>query len=154
MRAKPSDSVDPLIVGDRLLDAGEAELALASYVRAAGTLGLTPEVKLSMAMANMKLGRLNQAERLLRDVIAAEPENAGALNNLGVVLLDLGELGEAHRLFRAAFALQPTPEIRENLRVSGAKLENRTYDTNEDEAFTLTAQANGVYTLNAPGQQQ
>lgn len=148
------DAIDPLIVGDRLLDAGEAELALDSYIRAAAAVGLTPEVQMSMASANLKLGRLHQAERLLRDVLEAEPENAPAMNNLGVVLLEMGELGEAHRVFRAAFALQPTPEIRENLRVSGAKLESRTYGGEQDEeAFTLTRRANGVYDLNSPGQQ-
>ena len=147
------DGVDPLIVGDRLLDAGEADLALDSYMRAASTEGLTPEIRMAMASANIELGRLHQAERLLRGVLREEPENAQAMNNLGVVLLDLGELGEAHRLFRAAFALQPTPEIRENLRVSSAKLESRTYDTNEEEAFTLTARGNGVYDLHSPGRQ-
>lgn len=148
------EGVDPLIVGDRLLDAGEAELALASYTRAAAEHGITPDIKLSMAVANIKLGRLHQAERQLRDVLRQEPENARAMNNLGVVLLDLGKTGEAERMFRAAFALQPTPEIRENLRVASAKLENRAYnDHQEEDAFTLTRRANGVYDLSSPGQQ-
>ncbi|WP_371154790.1 tetratricopeptide repeat protein [Jannaschia sp. 2305UL9-9] len=151
---RAGDGIDPLIVGDRLLAAGEAELALDSYIRAAAADGLTGDVQMAMASANIKLGRLHQAERLLRDVLELEPENAGAMNNLGVVLLEKGELGEAHRVFRAAFALQPTPEIRENLRVTGAKLDSRTYDDEHDsEAFTLTARAGGVYTLNAPGRQ-
>ncbi|UWQ17536.1 tetratricopeptide repeat protein [Jannaschia sp. M317] len=150
--ARGAGGVDPLIVGDRLLEAGEAELALSSYLRGAADAGLTPEIQLSLAAANIQLGRLHQAERLLRDVLDAEPQNARAMNNLGVVLLELGELGEAHRVFRAAFALQPTPEIRENLRVSGAKLENLSYgDPIEDDAFTLTRRANGVYGLHAPG---
>ncbi len=38
------------------------------------------------------------------------------------MLFELGEIGEAHRLFQAAFALQPSPEIRRNLRVSGSRL--------------------------------
>ncbi|GIT89918.1 hypothetical protein JANAI62_05980 [Jannaschia pagri] len=151
--ARRGDGIDPLIVGDRLLDAGEAELALASYVRAANDIGLTPEVRLSMAAANIRLGRLHQAEDLLRSVIDEDPQNVAAMNDLGVVLLELGDLGQAHRHFRAAFALQPTPEIRENLRISSAKLENRTYgDEQNDSAFTLTRHAGGVYTLNAPRQ--
>ncbi|MCK0169291.1 tetratricopeptide repeat protein [Jannaschia sp. S6380] len=148
-----TDLVDPLIVGDRLLDAGEPELALASYLRAAGgTEGMTPTVMHAMARANIAMGRLHQAERLLRDVVEAEPRNARALNNLGVVLLELDRTGEAHRVFRTAFALQPSPEIRDNLRVSGAKMENAIYPEPADDAFTLTRRTNGSYGLHAPEQ--
>lgn len=149
--AQGADVVDPLIVGDRLLAAGEPELALDSYIRAAaGPRGLSSEVRVAMAQANIGLGRLGQAERLLRDVVAEEPRNAPALNNLGVVLLELGNTGEAHRMFRSAFALQPSPEIRENLRVSGAKLAGAIYTDPQDNAFTLTRRDNGVYDLNSP----
>lgn len=146
------DGVDPFIVGDRLLTAGEPELALDAYTRAAVRDGLTPEVRLSMAAANIELGRLGQAETLLRGVLKEEPKNAGALNNLGVVLLEKGEWGEAHRVLRAAFALQPTPEIRDNLRISGTKMASRTYpDAHDENAFTLTERRGGVFTLAAPG---
>ncbi|MEO0859845.1 MAG: tetratricopeptide repeat protein [Pseudomonadota bacterium] len=145
--------IDPLIVGDRLLEAGEAELALASYMRAAAQDGLTDDVRLSISLANIRLGRLGQAENVLRDVLRSDPKNAKAMNNLGVVLLERNELGEAHSLFRAAFALQPTPEIRDNLRVSSEKLEQRKRvlaHTEEDDAFTLSRRANGVYDLRSP----
>ncbi|SFI88363.1 tetratricopeptide repeat protein [Jannaschia pohangensis] len=150
--ARGADLVDPLIVGDRLLEAGEADLALSSYVRAASKLGMTTEVRIAMSQANLALGRLGQAERLLRDVIEEEPRNAPALNNLGVVLLEQGEIGEAHIFFKTAFALQPTPEIRENLRLSTAKLENAAYSAEQDNAFTLSRRANGAYNLEAPEQ--
>ncbi|MEM7643614.1 MAG: tetratricopeptide repeat protein [Pseudomonadota bacterium] len=150
--ARADDIVDPLIVGDRLLAAGEPELALDSYLRAAGRDGFTPDVQLAMANANIELGRLYQAERLLRDVVEAEPENAKAINNLAVVLLELGETGEAHRLFRTAFALQPSPEIRDNLRVTAAKFDNPSYDdAEENNAFTLTRRADGTFGLYGPG---
>lgn len=148
--ARGKDVVDPLIVGDRLLAAGEAELALDSYVRAAAANGLTPEIKGAMAGANIRLGRLGQAERLLRDVVAAEPRNGEAWNNLGVALLEQGKTGEAVRVFETAFALQPSPEILENLRVAGSKVSNAAYDQPRDEAFTLTRRDNGVYDLNSP----
>lgn len=149
--ARGADIVDPLIVGDRLLAAGEAELALDSYLRAAaGPRGATPEVRVAMAQANVALGRLGQAEQLLRGVVAEEPRNAPALNNLGVVLLELGRTGEAHGLFRSAFALQPSPEIRENLRVSGARMAGAVYTGANEDAFTLTRRDNGIYDLNAP----
>ncbi len=145
------DIVDPLIVGDRLMAAGEPELALDSYLRAAaGPRGPTPELKVAMARANIGLGRLGQAEGLLRDVVAEQPRNAPALNDLGVVLLERGETGEAHRLLLSAFALQPSPEIRENLRVSGARLAGAVYTEPQNDAFTLTRRENGIYDLNSP----
>lgn len=148
--ARGEDVVDPLIVGDRLLAAGEAELALESYLRAAGDGGLTTEIMGAMAGANIRLGRLGQAERLLRDVVEAEPRNGRAWNNLGVALLEQGKSGEALRVFETAFALQPSPEILENLRVAGAQNETGVYADHQDEAFTLTRRINGVYDLNSP----
>ncbi len=53
-------------------------------------------------------------------------------------------------MFRSAFALQPSPEIRENLRVSGAKLEAAVYTEPRDDAFRLTRRDNGVYDLHSP----
>ncbi|WP_186201794.1 tetratricopeptide repeat protein [Jannaschia seosinensis] len=145
--------VSPLVVGDRLLAAGEGELALGAYTRAAaGPDGMTRDLKMSMAEANISLGRIRQAERLLRDIIKAEPRNAVAWNNLGVVLLERGELGEANVTFRTAFALQPSPEIRENLRLSYAKLEVIDYDDETDTTFTLTRRANGAIGLVRPKQ--
>lgn len=151
--AKGSDVVDPLIVGDRLLAAGEAELALESYVRAAAETGLTPDIGGAMAAANIRLGRLGQAERLLRDVVASEPQNGEAWNDLGVALLEQGKAGEAVRVFETAFALQPSPEILANLRVAGSKIETAGYGDPETDAFTLTRQDTGVYNLNSPNGQ-
>jgi tetratricopeptide (TPR) repeat protein len=140
--------VDPLIVADRLLAAGEAELALDNYKRAAVRDGLSADLLVSMSAANVRLGRLNQAEMILREVLTEEPEHIGALNNLGVVLLEQGNYGESERTFRQAFALDSgnTPEIRENLRVALAKLENPSY-TPEQSAFTLVNRGSGVVSL-------
>ncbi|WGH79336.1 tetratricopeptide repeat protein [Jannaschia ovalis] len=143
--------VDPMIVGDRLLAAGEPELALDTYIRA-GIDGTAPEseVALAMAVANIRLGRLNQAEDQLRKLTAAEPRNARALNNLGVVLLETGRHGEAFGVLKTAFALQPSPEIRGNLRVAASKMQTVRYDDGNNDAFTLTRRDDGVYALNSP----
>lgn len=152
-RASGGDIIDPLIVGDRLLAAGEAELALASYIRAAaGPSGPTIDIRLSIARANIELRRLKQAERMLRGIITEAPRNAAAFNDLGVVLTELGQNGEANRLFKTAFALQPLPEILANLRISDANLKNPVYGVEADNAFTLTRAENGLYGLNSPGQ--
>jgi tetratricopeptide (TPR) repeat protein len=147
-----AEGVDPVIVGDRLMHAGEAELAIDAYTRAAVRDGLTPDLRLSIASANIALGRLGTAETLLRDVLEQEPRNAAALNDLGVVLLERGEVGEASRVLRAAFALQPVPEIQANLQIATTRLAERTYpDSVDEDAFTLTRHAGGVYELSPPG---
>ena len=85
---------DGLIVGDRLMDSGEYELALKAYLRAAAEQGMTSDVLASIGSANLALGRLNQAEQLLRRAIDEDPENVPALNNLGVVLMNEDKPGE------------------------------------------------------------
>ncbi len=119
--AAAADAVDPVVVGDRLLAAGEGDLAIASYLRAAaGPGGLTPRIRHAVARAHLAEGRLGEADRLLREVIALEPDNASARNDLGVALLERGRAGEAHAPFRSAYALAPLPGIRENLRMADA----------------------------------
>lgn len=146
--ADQGHSVDPMIVGDRLLRSGEPELALRAYSRAGQSRGFTPEVMLAVASSNLALGRLNQAERQLREILEVEPNNAGAWNNLGVVLMERQEYGEAKRVFERAFALDSgqSPEIRENLRIALAKMEKPEY--NDDQtAFTLVRAGQGVFHL-------
>ena len=143
-------AVDPLLVGDRLMAAGEPELALESYARAAAARGETPAVLGAMAGANIALGRLGQAERQLRDLTEATPRDGRAWNNLGVVLLERGEAGAALRVLETAFALQPSPEILGNLRVATAKASIDGYDGPQGGTFTLTRRDDGVYDLAAP----
>ncbi len=141
--------VDGLIVGHRLMAAGEYELALKAYERAAADHGLTVDVLSAIGSADLALGRLGQAERLLRKAIEEDEKFVPAWNNLGVVLMEKGEYGEAARVFRVAFALDNgnSPEIRENLRLALAKIENPAYDTPSTEGFALVRRGPGDYLL-------
>jgi len=144
------DSVDGLVVGHRLMRAGEYELALRAYLRGAGEQGMTGDVLSALGSANLRLGRLGQAEDLLRDAVEADPDFAAAWNNLGVVLMERGEYGEARQVFRQAFALDSgqSDSIRENLRVAIARMENPGYsqpDTNN--SFDLVRRGGGRYVL-------
>ncbi len=143
------DSVDGLTVGHRLMSSGEYELALKSYYRAAGSQGLTVDVLSALGSANLKLGRLGQAEELLRRAVKKDETFAPAWNNLGVVLMEQGEIGEASRIFQTAFALDGgnSPQIRENLRLSLAKLENPAYDVDNNNTFALVRRGGGEYRL-------
>ncbi|MBD3678234.1 MAG: tetratricopeptide repeat protein [Rhodobacteraceae bacterium] len=144
-----SRAVDGMTVGHRLMDAGEYELALKSYYRAAGEDGLTAEVLSALGTANLRLGRLGQAENLLRQAVEKDDEYVAAWNNLGVVLMEKGEYGEAERVFRIAFALDngQSTQIRDNLRLALAKIENTDYDEPDNYNFALVRQGTGEYLL-------
>lgn len=144
-----TEAVDGLVVGHRLMAAGEYELALKAYLRAAGEQGLTVDVLSALGSANLRLGRLGQAETLLRQAIEKDEKFVPAWNNLGVVLVETGRAGEAKRVFQTAFALDSgaSDEIRENLRLAIAKTENLAYHAAQEEEFELVRRGNGRYLL-------
>ena len=140
-------SVDGLIVGHRLMAAGEFELALKSYLRAASEQGVNVDVLSAIGSANLALGRLGQAEEILRRATETDETFPPAWNNLGVVLMEQGNYGEASRVFKLAFALDSgqSADIRENLTKALAKIENPEYS--EPEKFRLVRRGPGVYKL-------
>ncbi|WP_422121097.1 tetratricopeptide repeat protein [Paragemmobacter straminiformis] len=141
---------DGLIVGHRLMAAGEYELALRAYYRAASEQGLNSDILSALGSANLKLGRLGQAEQLLRRALEADPTFVPALNNLGVVLMEKGQAGEARVVFKQAYALDSgdSDSIRENLRLAIAQSESALYDTPQEKpAFNLVRRGQGRYVL-------
>ncbi|MBY6002402.1 tetratricopeptide repeat protein [Salipiger bermudensis] len=143
------EAVDGLIVGHRLMEAGQYELALEAFTRAAGTHGLTGEVLSSLGTANLGLGRLNQSEALLRRAVEEEPDWAEAWNNLGVVLMERGETSEASEVFRRAYALDngESDAIRDNLRLALAKMETSGYGEPRQEDYKLVRRGSGSYLI-------
>ncbi|MEO9825241.1 MAG: tetratricopeptide repeat protein [Paracoccaceae bacterium] len=141
-------SVDGLVVGHRLMAAGEYELALDSYTRAASEQGINVDVLSAIGSANLQLGRLGQAEQILRRAVEIDETFPPAWNNLGVVLMERGEFGEASRVFRLAFALDSgqSAEIRENLRLALAKRGDPDYSSPQED-FRLVRRGPGVYQL-------
>lgn len=149
-RVAGEDSVDGLIVGHRLMEAGEYELALKAYLRAAAEDGISVDTLSAMGSANLYLGRLGQAERLLRQAVEDDPTFAPAWNNLGVVLMETGNVGEAVRVFKIAFGADSgkSDSIRENLNLALSKQENIAYDGAEEKAeFALMRRGRGDYLL-------
>lgn len=145
-----ADSVDGLIVGHRLMAAAEYELALKAYLRAASEQGFTVDVLSALGSANLHLGRLNQAEQLLRRAVEEDGNFVPALNNLGVVLMERGAYGEARIFFQRAFAADSgqTDSIRENLKHAIAKTEDAVYaDVEETPRFTLVRRGHSTYEL-------
>ncbi len=145
-----AQGVDGLIVGHRLMASGEYELALRAYYRAAAQQGMNVDILSALGSANLKLGRLGQAEQLLRRATAEDPAFVPALNNLGVVLMEKGQSGEARVIFQQAYALDSgdSDSIRENLRLAIAQSEAALYDTpNEKPAYNLVRRGQGSYVL-------
>lgn len=142
-------AVDGLLVGHRLMAAGQYELALKAYLRAAGQQGMTADVLSGLGTADLMLGRLGQAEKLLRRAVAKDETFAPAWNNLGVVLMEQGNIGEAERVFRTAFALDSgeSAEIQENLRLALEKLDKSANPEQNNYEFALVRQGTGQYLL-------
>ena len=144
------EAVDGLTVGHRLMEAGEYELALRAYYRAASEEGANVDTLSAIGSANLALGRLGQAERILRLALEEDPAFVPAMNNLGVVLMESGKLGEARIVFQQAFAQDSgqTDSIRENLILAIAASEASVYDPVEAEGeFRLVRREKGKYVL-------
>lgn len=143
------EAVDGLEVGHRLMAAGEYELALRAYLRGAGAQGATVDVLSALGSANLKLGRLGQAEQLLRRALEVDQTFVPAWNNLGVVLMETGRTGEARRVFQTAFALDSgrSDVIRENLRLAIAKTGNPGYSPPNDNNPRLVRRGQGRFLL-------
>lgn len=142
-------AVDGLLVGHRLMAAGEYELALKAYYRAALDRGIDVDVLSALGSANLRLGRLGQAETLLRQAIETDETFVPAWNNLGVVLMEKGEVAEAERIFQTAFALDSgqSAQIRDNLALAIAKANNSDYLQEELAEFALVRRGHGSYLL-------
>lgn len=148
-RAEP---VDQLLVGHRLLEAGEPELALQAFQRAAAERGLDDtEVLSSLGTANLALGRLGQAETLLRRAVEQEDAWPEIHNNLGVVLMERGKTAEAEHILRRAFAMSngENDSIRDNLRLALAKMDDIDYGDETTQDYKLVRRGTADYLIRA-----
>ncbi len=145
------EAVDGLLVGHRLMEAGEPELALKAYLRAAAEDGVSIDTLSAIGSANLALGRLGQAEQILRRALEIDPNFVPALNNLGCVLMERGKVGEARVVFQQAYALDSgqTDSIRDNLKLAIARTETPVYDEDQEEkgAFKLVRRDKGQFVL-------
>lgn len=134
------EGADPLETGHRLMVAGQFDLALDAYMRAAARDGLTADALAGMGSANLRLGRLGQAEALLRRAVEEDPAFVPAWNNLGVLLMEREDYAEASEVFRRAYAVDSgnSDTIRDNLRLSLARMEDPLYTGASEEGGQIT----------------
>jgi Flp pilus assembly protein TadD len=122
-----NEGADAVEVGHRLIANGEYELAIKSFNRAALQRGeLDAEILSGLGTANLQLGRLGQAESLLKRAIEEENAQPVDFNNYAVLLMEKGRTSEAIQYFQRAFALSNGENIaiRDNLRSALEKYEN------------------------------
>ena len=147
--ASDAASVDQLLVGHRLMEAGEYELAERAYSRAGARQGLTPDVLAGLGSANLAMGRLGTAERLLRRAVDSDEATPEIWNNLGVVLVEKGDFVEAEQVLRRAYALDDgaSDTIRDNLRLSLAKSPESRYSEPAEQKYKVVRRGGGKFLL-------
>jgi len=75
-----------------------------------------PDLNAQLAYLLARDGRNDQAERLYREVLAADPENIAALMNLGTLLAQSGRKSAAKNLWQRVLAINPRqPGLRQLL---------------------------------------
>ena len=147
-RAVAEDGIE---VGHRLIAAGQYELAIKSFNRAALEHGLDVDVLSGLGSANLGLGRLGQAESLLRKAVKKDTTQPEVWNNLGVVLMERGKTVEAEQILRRAYAMDngESDAIRDNLRLALAKSENSDTVGVDDDNYKLVRRGSGDYLISS-----
>jgi len=104
----PTEPVFPRLQGRALFDSGDRSGGISVLEAAVKQFPKDTATMFALADIYADAGRAQDAERLLRQLLAAEPANANALNYLGYLLASRGEqLDEAIRLVRRALDAEP-----------------------------------------------
>ena len=104
----PTEPVFARLQGRALFDAGDRSGGISVLESAVQTFPKDTASMFALADIYADAGRAMDAERLLRQLLAAEPANANALNYLGYLLANRGDqLDEAIRLVRRALDVEP-----------------------------------------------
>lgn len=105
LRLDPSLELGWMTLGRALARKGDGAAADAAFERA---FELNPERRmLALAAEHHKEGRLEEAEKMYRQVIANNPKNVDAMRLLGRVALSAKRNADAEKLFRRAVNLAP-----------------------------------------------
>ncbi len=143
------EAVDGLVVGWRLMEAGEYDLAMDAFTRAGLDQGRTPDVLAAVGTANLALGRVGQAEKLLRESLEADGTHPETWNNLGIALLEQGKHAEAEQILRRAYALDngESDAIRDNLRIALANSNQPVYGDKNQQEYKLVRRGSSDYVI-------
>ena len=89
-------------------DGGRTDLAIDTLVKANAAVPNSAEIKYDLAMLYERQGNFEAFERLMREVMVLEPDDANAFNSLGYTFADQNiRLDEAQALLERALQLEP-----------------------------------------------
>jgi tetratricopeptide (TPR) repeat protein len=111
IQARTMSPTDPRIdirLARTQLNAGKGDAAISTLQSAMKRFPDQPAVKLELGSAFERQKKYAEAENVFREVIAANPKNANALNSFGYMLAERGQkLDESVSLVQRALALDP-----------------------------------------------
>ena len=102
---------------------GDLAAALAAFHRAHRLAPHDCRAEVNLAIVLEKLGRIDEAERHLRDAVSRRHDDGNACNALGCLLANRGLYGESIRYFERAVGLEPSNgRFHMNLHLANRKL--------------------------------
>ncbi len=153
--AKPG--VSYLVIGKRLLDAGQHETALKAFLRSARIEGVTAAAMNGAGVAAENLGRTTEAREYFRRAVELDPNSILARNNYGVALYKSGDYHMARSAFEAAFALSngQNAVAARNLGLVEHKIAEIEGDTPImiDTGYNVVRTGSSVYSLTPSGEE-
>ena len=135
--------------GTALWRLANTNLPCSAYTRAAAQQGLNVDTLSALGSANLRLGRLGQAEACCA-VPLKKTRFPRRMEQFGRHFDGKGRIfGEAAEVFRRAFATDNgnSDQIRENLRISLALIEDPFYDTGQNQDVKLVRRGTGDYVI-------
>jgi tetratricopeptide (TPR) repeat protein len=104
----PTDPMVDVRLARSQQEAGKGEDAIRTLQATAAKYPKEPAVMLSLGSALERQRKYNEAEAVFRQMLAADPKNADALNSLGYMLAERGQrLDEAVALVERALTVEP-----------------------------------------------
>lgn len=106
VQVAPNDSRNWFLLGYVARLAGKSQISLDAYQRGLGLAPRSVEGLSGMAQTYMKMGKADQAKKILLDVIAANPKRPVDLAMAGELFMQSDDLGQAASLLERSEALQ------------------------------------------------
>ncbi|HEY2117434.1 MAG TPA: tetratricopeptide repeat protein [Candidatus Angelobacter sp.] len=108
-QAAPSDACNWFLLGYTARLAGKSQVSLDAYQKGLARKPNSVEGLSGMAQTYIRMGKADEAKKLLLQVIAANPRRATDLAMAGELFMQSGDLTRAQSLLERAESVQPTP---------------------------------------------